>query len=97
MSMIPQGREVGVHATGERQSQVLPIPVVGRGYDGGTRRLDEIVERLGKDARRIEMLNNFQTDDDREASIGFSKVIVGRSGLERQVWIAASSLFQPLG
>lgn len=80
--MIPQRREMGIQAAGHGKGQVFPVAMVGRRHDHGARRLDQIIEGLGEDTRRVEMLHHFQTDDDWERSVDLRKAVVGRSRLE---------------
>ena len=67
--MVPRRRKVPLHRSGDRQRKVLQIDVVWSGHDGGAAGFDEVAQGSGVVPWRVNVLDYFEADDDREPSM----------------------------
>lgn len=82
VAAIPQAGEVVIEPAKGSQSEILAISVIGGRDDCGSSRFDKVEKIYRKEARIVQVLDNFQTYDERKATVDSAKVVIGRASFD---------------
>jgi hypothetical protein len=94
---VPTDREMPVPCSRERQGEVLPVPVIGRGQDQNPSRLEQIEGAPEEEPRCVEVLDDFGRDGCVERCVDPpAEVVVDRSLDELEPGIGFASDRDPI-